>query len=186
MRHDEPKRPTMQCQVGLYFLSNSFLMKAAMSFSMLYFSSACGAANRVLLHVLGHVRTLDHGLAIRHVEGVWCQGEVKTASATGRARASAHQASGRGNPCEEALAGGAGGSSCRTGCARSGNCRGRAASGLGWTVGGWSRRARQRGGCEALCPRRHPSCAPRRRMTMCLASSGSASGSAGPHAAGCC
>lgn len=34
-------RPTMQCQVGLYFLSNSFLMKAAMSFSMLYFSSAC-------------------------------------------------------------------------------------------------------------------------------------------------
>ena len=39
----EPKlRPTMQCQVGLYFLSNSFLMKAAMSFSMLYFSRACG------------------------------------------------------------------------------------------------------------------------------------------------
>ena len=37
----EPKlRPTMQCQVGLYFLSNSFLMKAAMSFSMLYFSRA--------------------------------------------------------------------------------------------------------------------------------------------------
>jgi hypothetical protein len=30
----------MQCQVGPYFLSNSFLMKAAMSFSMLYFSSA--------------------------------------------------------------------------------------------------------------------------------------------------
>lgn len=37
----EPKlRPTMQCQVGLYFLSNSFLMNAAMSFSMLYFSRA--------------------------------------------------------------------------------------------------------------------------------------------------
>ena len=37
----EPKlRPTMQCHVGLYFLSNSFLMKAAMSFSMLYFSKA--------------------------------------------------------------------------------------------------------------------------------------------------
>eukprot|EP00416_Gambierdiscus_australes_P030073 CAMPEP_0171088166 /NCGR_PEP_ID=MMETSP0766_2-20121228/20613_1 /TAXON_ID=439317 /ORGANISM="Gambierdiscus australes, Strain CAWD 149" /LENGTH=80 /DNA_ID=CAMNT_0011545937 /DNA_START=232 /DNA_END=471 /DNA_ORIENTATION=+ len=30
----------MACHVGLYFLSNSFLMKAAMSFSMLYFSSA--------------------------------------------------------------------------------------------------------------------------------------------------
>lgn len=28
-------------QVGLYFLSNSFLMKAAMSFSMLNWSSAC-------------------------------------------------------------------------------------------------------------------------------------------------
>ena len=39
----EPKlRPTMQCQVGLYFLSNSFLMYAAMSFSMLYFSRAYG------------------------------------------------------------------------------------------------------------------------------------------------
>ena len=37
----EPKlRPTMQCHVGLYFLSNSFFMKAAMSFSMLYFSKA--------------------------------------------------------------------------------------------------------------------------------------------------
>ena len=37
----EPKlRPTMQCQVGLYFLSNSFLMYAAISFSMLYFSRA--------------------------------------------------------------------------------------------------------------------------------------------------
>lgn len=32
--------PTMQCHVGLYFLSNSFLMKAAISFSTLYFSSA--------------------------------------------------------------------------------------------------------------------------------------------------
>lgn len=33
----EPKlRPTMQCHVGLYFLSNSFLMQAAMS---------CGQAN---------------------------------------------------------------------------------------------------------------------------------------------
>ena len=30
----------MQCQVGLYFLSNSFLMYAAISFSMLYFSRA--------------------------------------------------------------------------------------------------------------------------------------------------
>lgn len=34
-------RPTMQCHVALYFLSNSFLMKAAMSFSMLYRSRAC-------------------------------------------------------------------------------------------------------------------------------------------------
>eukprot|EP00290_Baffinella_frigidus_P008290 CAMPEP_0180128496 /NCGR_PEP_ID=MMETSP0986-20121125/6789_1 /TAXON_ID=697907 /ORGANISM="non described non described, Strain CCMP2293" /LENGTH=154 /DNA_ID=CAMNT_0022068053 /DNA_START=198 /DNA_END=662 /DNA_ORIENTATION=+ len=33
----------MQCQVGLYFLSNSFLMYAAISFSMLYFSIACAA-----------------------------------------------------------------------------------------------------------------------------------------------
>ena len=34
---DDPKlRPTTACQVGLYFLSNSFLMNAAMSFSMLY------------------------------------------------------------------------------------------------------------------------------------------------------
>jgi hypothetical protein len=39
---DAPKlRPTMQCQVGPYLLSNCFLMKAAISFSMLYFSSAC-------------------------------------------------------------------------------------------------------------------------------------------------
>lgn len=37
-------RPTMQCHVGLYFLSNSFLMKAAMSFSMLNFSRACAGA----------------------------------------------------------------------------------------------------------------------------------------------
>jgi len=41
--YDPKLRPTMQCQVGLYFLSNSFLMNAAMSFSMLYFSRACGA-----------------------------------------------------------------------------------------------------------------------------------------------
>lgn len=40
----EPKlRPTMQCHVGLYFLSNSFLMNAAISFSMLYRSSAWDA-----------------------------------------------------------------------------------------------------------------------------------------------
>lgn len=40
-QHGAPKlRPTMQCQVGPYFLSNSFLMCVAMSFSMLYFSSA--------------------------------------------------------------------------------------------------------------------------------------------------
>jgi len=39
--YDPKLRPTMQCQVGLYFLSNSFLMNAAMSFSMLYFSRAC-------------------------------------------------------------------------------------------------------------------------------------------------
>lgn len=35
--------PMITCQVGLYFLSNSFLMKAAMSFSMLNFSRACVA-----------------------------------------------------------------------------------------------------------------------------------------------
>ena len=46
VRHHAPStrspkfRPTMQCHVGLYFLSNSFLMNAAMSFSMLYFSKA--------------------------------------------------------------------------------------------------------------------------------------------------
>jgi hypothetical protein len=40
--YDPKLRPTMQCQVGLYFLSNSFLMYAAMSFSMLYFSRAWG------------------------------------------------------------------------------------------------------------------------------------------------
>lgn len=33
-------RPTTQCHVGLYFLSNYFLMYAAMSFSMLNFSKA--------------------------------------------------------------------------------------------------------------------------------------------------
>lgn len=32
--------PTTQCQVGLYFLSNYFLMQAAMSFSMLNFYRA--------------------------------------------------------------------------------------------------------------------------------------------------
>merc|ERR1712064_56486 len=37
---DKKYSPTWHCIVGLYFLSNSFLMKAAMSFSMLYFSSA--------------------------------------------------------------------------------------------------------------------------------------------------
>src|SRR5438105_3952357 len=31
----------MQCQVGPWFLSNSFLMYSAMSFSMLCFSNAC-------------------------------------------------------------------------------------------------------------------------------------------------
>ena len=37
----EPKfLPTMQCHVGLYFLSNSFLMNAAISFSILNFSKA--------------------------------------------------------------------------------------------------------------------------------------------------
>ena len=41
--HGPKLRPTMQCHVGLYFLSNSFLMKAAMSFSMLNFSRACDA-----------------------------------------------------------------------------------------------------------------------------------------------
>jgi hypothetical protein len=35
-------RPTTQCQVGVCFLSNSFLTKAAMSFSMVYLSMACG------------------------------------------------------------------------------------------------------------------------------------------------
>jgi hypothetical protein len=44
--YDPKLRPTMQCQVGLYFLSNSFLMNAAMSFSMLYFSRACGARGK--------------------------------------------------------------------------------------------------------------------------------------------
>ena len=34
--HEPKLRPTTACQVGLYFLSNSFLTKAAMSFSMLY------------------------------------------------------------------------------------------------------------------------------------------------------
>ena len=38
--YDPKFLPTIQCQVGLYFLSNSFLMYAAISFSMLYFSSA--------------------------------------------------------------------------------------------------------------------------------------------------
>jgi hypothetical protein len=40
----EPKlRPTMQCHVGLYFLSNSFLMCAATSFSILYSARALQA-----------------------------------------------------------------------------------------------------------------------------------------------
>lgn len=37
-------RPTMQCHVGLCFLSNSFFMYAAISFSMLNFSSACACS----------------------------------------------------------------------------------------------------------------------------------------------
>ena len=43
--------PTMQCQVGLCFLSNSFFMYAAMSFSMVNFSSAC-TQNRTRSNVL--------------------------------------------------------------------------------------------------------------------------------------
>lgn len=41
-------RPTMQCHVALYFLSNSFLMNAAMSFSMLYRSRACRIQQTIL------------------------------------------------------------------------------------------------------------------------------------------
>ena len=40
--------PTIQCHVGLYFLSNSFLMNAAMSFSTLYFSKACSESSQVI------------------------------------------------------------------------------------------------------------------------------------------
>lgn len=46
--------PTMQCQVGLCFLSNSFFMYAAMSFSMVNFSSACT-----------HTRTRSNALICR-------------------------------------------------------------------------------------------------------------------------
>jgi hypothetical protein len=35
-------RPTTQCHVGVCFLSNSFLTKVAMSFSIVYLSMACG------------------------------------------------------------------------------------------------------------------------------------------------
>ena len=52
-------RPTMQCQVGLYFLSNSFLMKAAISFSMLYFSRAWKERKRARLHTRTKHKTAD-------------------------------------------------------------------------------------------------------------------------------
>ena len=40
-RRISPKlRPTTQCHVGVCFLSNSFLTKAAMSFSIVYLSMA--------------------------------------------------------------------------------------------------------------------------------------------------
>ena len=76
---------TYQCHVGLNFLSNSFLMNAAMSFSMLYFSIACVATSTreiersrsaaavivrsltsILLHVVVHVGILDNGFAVSH------------------------------------------------------------------------------------------------------------------------
>uniref|UniRef100_A0A1L8E7S8 Uncharacterized protein n=1 Tax=Haematobia irritans TaxID=7368 RepID=A0A1L8E7S8_HAEIR len=41
--YDPKFLPTIQCHVGLYFLSNSFFMNAAISFSILYFSNACVA-----------------------------------------------------------------------------------------------------------------------------------------------
>lgn len=82
-----PTGNTYQCQVGLYFLSNSFLMYAAISFSMLYFSKAWVAMSTsqrqtiewmcvskvrqwsltcILLHVLGHIGILDNSFAISH------------------------------------------------------------------------------------------------------------------------
>ena len=39
--YDPKFLPTTQCHVGWYFLSNSFLMYAAMSFSISYLSNAC-------------------------------------------------------------------------------------------------------------------------------------------------
>ena len=42
--HAPKLRPTMQCHVGLCFLSNSFLMYAAKSFSTLNLSNACTPA----------------------------------------------------------------------------------------------------------------------------------------------
>lgn len=46
--HSPKFLPTIQCHVGLYFLSNSFLMNAAMSFSTLYFSNACSESSQVI------------------------------------------------------------------------------------------------------------------------------------------
>lgn len=72
----EPKlRPTMQCHVGLYFLSNSFLIKAAMSlnkisdfFDVEFLQSLVSTVNSVLLHFFGHVCVFHYSLAISHLK----------------------------------------------------------------------------------------------------------------------
>ncbi len=43
--YDPKLRPTIQCHVGSYFLSNSFLMNPAISFSVEYFSIATEAVS---------------------------------------------------------------------------------------------------------------------------------------------
>src|SRR3954447_7247023 len=55
----EPKfLPTTTCQVGPYFRSNSFLMNAAISFSILYFSRACVATSTLACCTSSLISTL--------------------------------------------------------------------------------------------------------------------------------
>lgn len=87
-RTNERFLSSYQCHVGLYFLSNSFLIYAAISFSMLYFSNACVAISTgkwksrrknsmwnlskclkltgILLHIFGHIGIFNNGFSISH------------------------------------------------------------------------------------------------------------------------
>ena len=65
--------PTMQCHVGLYFLSNSFLIKAAISlnyysyfFNVKFFQSLICTIDSILLHFFRHISIFYNCFSISH------------------------------------------------------------------------------------------------------------------------